>query len=62
MGRFLVTFTNSAGHKEQQTGGQYETIALLQRLPRLGAVAISVLAPNGDIWSSEETLQRLTAV
>lgn len=62
MARFQVKFTNSIGLTERQSAGASETVALLRRLPKLGARSISVLAPNGDTWTSEETIRRLTAV
>lgn len=60
MSRFQVRFTNSAGQQEHQSGGEQETLALLDRLPKLGAATISVLAPHGAVWTSEETKLQLT--
>jgi hypothetical protein len=58
--RYMITFTNSTGRRERQSLGESETVALLERLPKIGARSISVLAPNGDTWSGEEAMQRLS--
>jgi hypothetical protein len=56
----MITFTNSMGRRERQYQGESETLALLERLTKIGAHTVSVLAPNGDTWSGEETTRRLS--
>lgn len=62
MAAYTVKFTNSAGFTERRDVGRSEALALLDRLEKLGATAVSVLAPNGDHWSRLETIRRLGEV
>lgn len=62
MAAYTVKFINSAGFTERRAVGRSEALALLDRLEKLGATSVSVLAPNGDHWSRLETIRRLGEV